>query len=145
MFDSPFLALLAGTFLFGATLVLWYLFKNLVIVGNARRDGWLKTCSWMFESGVLDDFLFFWRVVWKYVPLQHSDVILCTECTYSDSFSSVALCFVCPPRGSFTASLCSVLWWGARRHLVDDSRFVVSLVHVEVLGRSPMVCDVSFF
>ena len=47
----------------------------------------------------------------------------CTECTYSDSFSSVALCFVCPPRGSFTASLCSVLSWGARRHLVDDSRF----------------------
>ena len=59
-------------------------------MSNARRDGWLKTCSWMFESRVMDDFLFSWRVVWKYVQLQHSDVILCTEWTYSDSFSSTS-------------------------------------------------------
>ena len=72
--------------------VFWYFFKTLVIVSNARRDGWLKTCSWMFESRVMDDFLFSWRVVWKYVQLQHSDVILCTEWTYSDSFSSTVLC-----------------------------------------------------
>ena len=44
-------------------------FKTLVIVSNARRDGWLKTWSWMFESRVMDDFLFSWRVVWKYVQL----------------------------------------------------------------------------
>ena len=61
-------------------------------MSNARRDGWLKTCSWMFESRVMDDFLFSWRVVWKYVQLQHSDVILCTEWTYSDSLSYTVLC-----------------------------------------------------
>ena len=38
-------------------------------------------------------FCFSWRVVWKYVQLQHSDVILCTEWTNSDSFP--APCSVC--------------------------------------------------